>query len=197
MWWEILKRQVASTKGKQFQLDFNQPMIEEEEDDCKRKLIAFLKKVSNLVEFEYVGVYNYVRTDFDIPYDIEEKELFGNLFHPRAIEPIEESVDEELACRIIKGILEAERYYTLSSFVPRPEPIQGVVKDIDYTIDDISPRVAAHAQFRDVPLIKGENYQDPFSTVYIYIDVGITSFNVSFASGSHKTIFDYIRRELS
>ena len=44
--------------------------------------------------------YNYGRTDFDIPYDIEEKELFGNLYYP-GIERFEESVDEELACRII------------------------------------------------------------------------------------------------
>ena len=35
-WFNILKNQIASTKGKTFQFDFNQPMIEEEE--CKEKL---------------------------------------------------------------------------------------------------------------------------------------------------------------
>ena len=48
MWWEILKRQVASTKGKQFQLDFSQPMIEEEEEDCKKRFQAVQNKLRNL-----------------------------------------------------------------------------------------------------------------------------------------------------
>tara|TARA_R100000773_G_C4183933_1_gene92481 strand:+ start:49 stop:609 length:561 start_codon:yes stop_codon:yes gene_type:complete len=43
MWWEILKRQVASTKGKQFQLDFTQPMIED--DNCKKQLSRLHDKV--------------------------------------------------------------------------------------------------------------------------------------------------------
>ena len=42
MWWEILKRQVASTKGKQFQLDFNQPMIED--SDCKKEFTELVMK---------------------------------------------------------------------------------------------------------------------------------------------------------
>tara|TARA_R100001163_G_C5067980_1_gene207604 strand:+ start:3043 stop:3633 length:591 start_codon:yes stop_codon:yes gene_type:complete len=42
-WWDVIKNQIASTKGKQFQLDFNQPMIEDEEN-CKEKLRAILKK---------------------------------------------------------------------------------------------------------------------------------------------------------
>lgn len=47
MWWEILKRQVASTKGKQFQLDFNQPMIEED-NTCKERFLEMLNKVDKL-----------------------------------------------------------------------------------------------------------------------------------------------------
>ena len=46
-WFSILKNQVASTKGKQFQLDFNQPMVEEEED-CKSKFLAVGEKLRNL-----------------------------------------------------------------------------------------------------------------------------------------------------
>jgi len=46
-WFSILKNQVASTKGKQFQLDFSQPMVEED-DDCKRKFFAVIDKLKNL-----------------------------------------------------------------------------------------------------------------------------------------------------
>ncbi len=42
-WFDILKNQIASTKGKTFQLDFSEPMIEDEEN-CKEKLRAILKK---------------------------------------------------------------------------------------------------------------------------------------------------------
>jgi len=47
-WWSIIKNQIASTKGKTFQLDFNQPMIEEEEDECRQKFIAMAKKVEQM-----------------------------------------------------------------------------------------------------------------------------------------------------
>jgi hypothetical protein len=42
-WFDIIKNQIASTKGKQFQLDFSEPMIEDEET-CKEKLLAIAKK---------------------------------------------------------------------------------------------------------------------------------------------------------
>jgi len=48
MWWDIIKNQIASTKGKTFQLDFNQPMIEEEEEDCKKRYQSVVNKISNL-----------------------------------------------------------------------------------------------------------------------------------------------------
>jgi len=47
-WWSIIKNQIASTKGKTFQLDFNQPMIEEEEEDCKKRFQAVQNKLRNL-----------------------------------------------------------------------------------------------------------------------------------------------------
>ena len=55
-WFEIIKRQIASTKGKTFQLDFNQPMIEEEED-CKRRFRAVQDKLRSLTiaELERAG----------------------------------------------------------------------------------------------------------------------------------------------
>tara|TARA_R100001163_G_C5067980_1_gene207605 strand:+ start:3638 stop:4189 length:552 start_codon:yes stop_codon:yes gene_type:complete len=65
MWWNILKRQVASTRGKQFQLDFNQPMIEEEEDNCKKRLINILNKLETFILNKKGSikhtVYKYVR----------------------------------------------------------------------------------------------------------------------------------------
>lgn len=44
-WFDILKNQIASTKGKTFQLDFNQPMIEEEK--CKETLMTISNRISN------------------------------------------------------------------------------------------------------------------------------------------------------
>ena len=41
-WWSIIKNQIASTKGKQFQLDFNQPMIEDR--DCKKEFTELVLK---------------------------------------------------------------------------------------------------------------------------------------------------------
>tara|TARA_R100001224_G_scaffold111201_1_gene90814 strand:+ start:4386 stop:4997 length:612 start_codon:yes stop_codon:yes gene_type:complete len=46
MWWDILKNQIASTKGKTFQLDFSQPMVEEEEDDCRKRFYEIIDKVN-------------------------------------------------------------------------------------------------------------------------------------------------------
>ena len=45
-WFDILKNQIASTKGKQFQLDFNQPMVEE--DNCKKKLLELYDKIDKI-----------------------------------------------------------------------------------------------------------------------------------------------------
>jgi len=45
-WWSILKNQIASTKGKTFQLDFNQPMVEEEEDDCRKRFFEIMDKIN-------------------------------------------------------------------------------------------------------------------------------------------------------
>lgn len=45
-WWDIIKNQIASTKGKTFQLDFNQPMIEEEEDDCRKRFLEIMNRIN-------------------------------------------------------------------------------------------------------------------------------------------------------
>ena len=48
-WWNIIKNQIASTKGKTFQLDFNQPMIEDEED-CVQWVMELCKKMNAIFE---------------------------------------------------------------------------------------------------------------------------------------------------
>lgn len=45
-WFSILKNQIASTKGKQFQLDFNKPMVED--SDCRDEFTRLTKKASEL-----------------------------------------------------------------------------------------------------------------------------------------------------
>ncbi len=45
-WFNILKNEIASTKGKTFQLDFNQPMIEDK--DCRDEFTQLTKKASEL-----------------------------------------------------------------------------------------------------------------------------------------------------
>lgn len=44
-WWDILKNQIASTKGKTFQLDFNQPMVEDD-DDCRKRFFEIIDKIN-------------------------------------------------------------------------------------------------------------------------------------------------------
>jgi len=216
-WWDILKNQMASTKGKTCQLDFSEPMVEEEEDECRRKLIKFLRKTSAMVSFTPLSNLRFSKWDgeeitevsdinFGIPYDIEETELFGNAhigadrsnkrFSPKSHFFFkEEYLTEELACRIIETILKTEEVHQqiMGGYDSR-SPYKELSSD--FNIDDINPRVICHVNFQEVAEIKGKSHQDPFSTVYIYLDIG-TVFHIYFASGSHKTIFDYIRRELS
>lgn len=53
MWWSIIKNQIASTKGKTFQLDFNQPMIEEE-DNCKERLNKMIDALTKINAIDYL-----------------------------------------------------------------------------------------------------------------------------------------------
>lgn len=46
-WFNILKNQIASTSDAQFELDFSNPMVEED-DDCKRKFLAVVDKLQTL-----------------------------------------------------------------------------------------------------------------------------------------------------
>ena len=73
MWWEIIKNQIASTKGKTFQLDFNQPMIEEEEN-CKERLIKMIDALSKIDVRDY---FRYPYLDKKMP--VEDFEKLSNL----------------------------------------------------------------------------------------------------------------------
>tara|TARA_R100001163_G_C5067980_1_gene207607 strand:+ start:4800 stop:5423 length:624 start_codon:yes stop_codon:yes gene_type:complete len=45
-WWNIIKNQIASTKGKQYQLDFSEPMIEEDDDDCRKDFLEIMDRIN-------------------------------------------------------------------------------------------------------------------------------------------------------
>tara|TARA_R100001509_G_scaffold75662_2_gene42309 strand:+ start:5041 stop:5643 length:603 start_codon:yes stop_codon:yes gene_type:complete len=102
MWWDIIKNQIASTKGKTFQLDFNQPMIEEEEEDCKKRFQAVQTKLRMLTiaelreEEESSGSY-------DNHYHYDEKREFG-AFRPELeiFLLFEKNIPDEIYCKAIE-----------------------------------------------------------------------------------------------
>ena len=47
-----MKNKVAYTKGKQLQLDFSQPMVEEDES-CKQKLLDLFKRLESFSKEDY------------------------------------------------------------------------------------------------------------------------------------------------
>ena len=58
-WFSVLKNQVASTKGKQFQLDFSQPMVEDD-DDCKKTLMEIYDR---FIAKESIEGYTFMKDD--------------------------------------------------------------------------------------------------------------------------------------
>ena len=122
-WWSIIKNQIASTKGKTFQLDFNQPMIEEE-DNCKERLI---KMVDTLTKLDFRDYFRYPYKNIKMPvedfrtlgegeYVFEagepEKETYVRyrLFN-KIIEPFN-NITEEAACYILQEL----KKHTASNF---------------------------------------------------------------------------------
>ena len=69
---------MASTKGKQFQLDFSQPMVEED-DSCKQKLLDLAKRVESFSKEGY-DTYSYVYSNFDKTVSEEDCCVAINLF---------------------------------------------------------------------------------------------------------------------
>ena len=93
-WFSILKNQVASTKGKQFSLDFNQPMVED--DDCKRKLRELYEKMNNRSFFDdlFYSLYDKLgaRRGLSVESDKGIVEFRNDL----------EKVPEEVCCELIR-----------------------------------------------------------------------------------------------
>tara|TARA_R100000700_G_C3135247_1_gene118971 strand:+ start:380 stop:967 length:588 start_codon:yes stop_codon:yes gene_type:complete len=114
-WWSIIKNQIASTKGKTFQLDFNQPMIEEE-DNCKERLI---KMVDVLTKLDFRDYFRYPYKNIKMP--VEDFRTLGEgeyvfetgepenetyiryrLFN-KILEPFN-NITEEAACYILQEL---------------------------------------------------------------------------------------------
>jgi hypothetical protein len=114
-WWNIIKNQIASTKGKTFQLDFNQPMIEEDEN-CKERLI---KMINVLTKLDFRDYFRYPYRNIKMPvedfrrleegeYSFEEGDakdenyiryrIFNRVFEPF------DNITEEAACHILQQL---------------------------------------------------------------------------------------------
>ena len=109
-WFSILKNQVASTKGKQFQLDFNQPMIEEdvEDDDCKKTLMATYDR---FIAKESIKGYTFMKDDtsaypnFKAFLDNESAQTTGRgkeIFLRAFGKDILKNAPEEVCCKAIE-----------------------------------------------------------------------------------------------
>jgi len=98
----LVKRQIASTKGKQFQLDFNQPMIEEEEENCKKKFLAVQDKLKSLT------ISGLTKADAHwSPYD--QNHFYDEKRDPIGMRPelgifvlFDESIPDEIYCKAIE-----------------------------------------------------------------------------------------------
>ena len=88
-WWHIIKNQVASTKGKTFQLDFSQPMVDEEEK-CKERLMKFGKFLAGLG-------YGSAAIPFGSEIRINK---YNNLI---------DSISEDIACNMIEELMNLEK----------------------------------------------------------------------------------------
>tara|TARA_R100001510_G_scaffold48686_1_gene46592 strand:+ start:2042 stop:2737 length:696 start_codon:yes stop_codon:yes gene_type:complete len=110
-WWSIIKNQIASTKGKTFQLDFNQPMIEDD-DDCVQWVMELCKKMNAI--FEPV-----------------KSRIEG--YYP---EKINTSIDNELACAI-KKYYETSEYPDLN-MADVPDEFRKVFHPLMYFTDVFS-----------------------------------------------------------
>jgi hypothetical protein len=129
-WWSILKNQIASTKGKTFQLDFTEPMIEEEK--CKEKLRAVFKQVESINSIE----------GFDKILDKKTVQRHRKMFQSkedtkfrvriRTTDRLFDRVPEEVCCALI------ELYKSLSKNTEgpaTPQNIQGYIIDASRSFD--------------------------------------------------------------
>ena len=136
-WFDILKNQIASTKGKTFQLDFSEPMVEDEET-CKEKLLAIVKKFWEL-DFE-----QFLLKDIDFgqgrfvsdTYKVEDGNNFEDAvsvsFARSSPEiPGLQKMPEEVACWFLENLQQnARKVFTINGEVSVAEVrIQEIKKD--------------------------------------------------------------------
>jgi hypothetical protein len=104
-WFDILKNQIASTEGKQFQLDFNKPMIED--DDCKKTLMRIAKKISNINSIEGYPYIKNVRQKNEFKIFSEEDVEFRSFLETSYVRlnsggSYLKDVPEEVCCKAIE-----------------------------------------------------------------------------------------------
>jgi len=114
-WFNILKNQIASTKGKTFQLDFNQPMVED--SDCRDEFTQLTKKASEL----YFGILETSGKSKDNVYyklfnngvKYENRGLDSRSYIPIITEYAfpTEPVPEEVYCRALELYKTKEEYH--------------------------------------------------------------------------------------
>ena len=154
MWWDIIKNQVASTKGKTFQLDFSEPMIEEDEN-CKERLIKMIDALSKIDVRDYF-IYPYLRKkmpveDFEKLSNLNEEYKYqsgsvqqGDYMRYVIMNNIAEPFDnitEDAACQILEPVKkekpgnfsfvykEGQEYYSLHIVISTenfPEPLAQI-----------------------------------------------------------------------
>tara|TARA_R100001510_G_scaffold29276_1_gene25948 strand:- start:2403 stop:2990 length:588 start_codon:yes stop_codon:yes gene_type:complete len=151
-WWSIIKNQIASTKGKTFQLDFSQPMIEDEES-CKERLIKIVDALSKIDLRDY---FRYPYLDKKMPVEdfktlsnrggeygyergsVERQDYMKYVMMNRIMKPFD-NIDEETACYILEKLKrlkpgsfpfvykQGEEYYSMHIMITTqgvPEPFK-------------------------------------------------------------------------
>jgi len=137
MWWDIIKNQIASTKGKTFQLDFSEPMVEDEET-CKEKFLAIVKKFWEL-DFE-----QFLLKDIDFgergyvsdTYKVDDAQFFDDSVSVTFARSSPETaglqqIPEEVACWFLENLKQtARKNFTIDGKVSVAEiRVEEIEKD--------------------------------------------------------------------
>jgi len=99
-WFNILKNQFATTADAQFDLDFDNPMVEQEEETCKKQLERLYNSLSN-----FTAPSEYEEEPAGEPYNLKRFRAKRNItetkLHVRGKNLLEE-VPEEVCCQLIE-----------------------------------------------------------------------------------------------
>lgn len=106
-WKDILKEQFATTADAQFELDFENPMIEQEEETCKKKLRALYNKLKNMsapsgfIHFSLDDEDPAISRDFRKRFLLDGKGARKRRFMVSGRDSLEK-VPEEICCKAIE-----------------------------------------------------------------------------------------------